>query len=130
MAWAQTPREKGALPVGRVISIERKGGLPRFPDEYPTPAQEVSRGVVGTYWMVPLVIVAAPVVLADEAMKSGLPADETADVKGHIYRHRVRLAATGEEVERDEFWTYRVGDCVAIRSEPDMLVPALPDQCD
>lgn len=78
----------------------------------------------------PLAIVAAPVVLMNEAMKPDRPVDRDADDKGHIYRHRVRLIATGAEIVRDEFWTFHVGDCVAIRSELDMLVPALSDQCD
>lgn len=47
-----------------------------------------------------------------------------------FYRLVIRIDHNGTLVERDEFVAYPVGECVALRSEPRMVVPALRGQCD
>jgi hypothetical protein len=81
------------------------------------------------YVVVPLALIAAPVVLASHAAGVDLVDEKPNNENGNVYRHVVQLTGTNEEIIRDEYWTYKVGDCVAVRSEPILLVPALPDQC-
>jgi len=81
------------------------------------------------YVVVPLALLAAPVVLASHAAGADLVDEIPNNGNGNVFRHVVRLTGTNEEIVRDEYWTYKVGDCVAVRSEPVLLVPALPDQC-
>jgi len=126
MAWAQQPEERGKLPVGRVVAIERWSG----PDARSRSQEsEIARGLVGMYVVVPLALLAAPVVLASHAAGADLVDEKPNNENGNVFRHVVRLTGTNEEIVRDEYWTYKVGDCVAVRSEPVLLVPALPDQC-
>lgn len=124
-AWAQQPEEKCSLPVGRVIAIERYHGYEVKIAPYQEPQLKDA--------LIPVVIVtallAAPVMLAlHEAGKD--TSDESADRGGNVYRHSIRLNGTDDMAVRDEFWTYNIGDCVALRSNPEMLVPALPDECE
>lgn len=84
------------------------------------------------YLVVPLVLVTAPVtvpvIFAAEA--AGVSFEEKTPTKdGNVFRHVIRLREDGEEVKWDEYFSYQVGDCVALRPKPALLVPALPDQC-
>ena len=127
-AWAQQPEEKGSLPVGRVIAIERYHGY----EVKTAPYQEQGPQLKDA--LIPVVIVtallAAPVMLAlHEAGNDTSDLDESSDGGGNVYRHSIRLNGTDDMAIRDEFWTYNIGDCVALRSNPEMLVPALPGEC-
>ncbi|MDX1594513.1 MAG: hypothetical protein R3298_09695 [Gammaproteobacteria bacterium] len=109
------PADAAATEDDRVLRYEDEG--PRFqrgtaaqadPDGAPVPPAEVGQ-------------IQAPAYV--EA--STVPLDE-----GEVFRHRVQLVGSETRVIRFEFWRYRIGDCVAIRDNPYMLVPALPGACD
>lgn len=107
-AWSQTADEEGKLPVGRVVAVEEQVWKGQSP-----PADSLYRwgmafGVVG-------VLVASSV--------ADLPNEES------YYRYAVRLEGAGEIAVREEYALFKVGDCVALRTEPLLLVPALPKAC-
>lgn len=130
VAWAQTVDERGVLPIGWVVAIERVGGPAALPDTVDTQPQEIAKGVIGNLIVVPLALATAPLVLAGEGMRETATEDPGSDNRGHVFRHRVRLIGLDQEVFRDEFWSYAIGDCVAIRTQPAMLVLALDGECD
>lgn len=109
-AWAQTNDEIGKLPVGRVIQVERVPFWPNGPSG------------ASTYAAVAPMAGVVPVMVAS-LLTDSLSAQ-------WVYRHTVRLGGTEAPVVRDEYAAYKVGDCVALRTKPDLLVPAAPGQCD
>jgi len=137
------------LPVGRVIAVgpphppalhgstgESEGSV-RSPFAGPT-----AKDLILPYVIPPLALATAPAVLASRAL-----GDDTAEKRGqkkkeapqdrfdvlggrlYVHTHVIQLIGTNARVERDELWRYEVGDCVALRSNPDMIVPALPGLC-
>ena len=46
------------------------------------------------------------------------------------FHHGVKLTSNDLVVYRDEFYEYAVGECVALREKPFMLVPAYPSACE
>jgi len=133
VAWSQTPAEKGKLTVGEVIAIQR-WQVPDLGRE--SRGSEFATMLIGVFVIVPLVLVVVPTVAAvcalrddrckmPEAEKYGVREDKN----GNVYRHVVRLVGEPKAVIKDEYWTFTVGDCVALRHKPDMLVPALAGEC-
>lgn len=133
ISWSQKPEERGKLLTGKVVAI-----VPwKSPDSVArSTGSEIGRYLIGTYIVVPVALLASPVVLLACGMredgcdnqshdKYGVELDEN----GNVFRHVVQLAGSQKEVIKDEFWSFRVGDCVALRETPDMLVPALRDEC-
>lgn len=126
-AWAQQPEERGKLPVGRVVAIERwSGPAAQVRSQESNIASELAAVYVG----IPLVFIAAPFILMSYAAGGDTWDEKPSKTNGNVYRHVVQLIGTNEEIIRDEYWTYKVGDCVAVRSQPVLLVPAFPDQCE
>lgn len=129
VAWSQGSEEIGILPVGRVVSIER---VSRPAKKRESNLSQVAREAAAAYLVLPLALVTLPVTLpvllaADAA---GVDFEEKTPTKdGNVFRHVIRLRGDGEEVIRDEYFSYQVGDCVALRPKPVLLVPAFPDQC-
>jgi hypothetical protein len=109
-AWSQTPDEVNKLPVGRVIAVERNV---YFRDTRTSPGAAAGAMAVGPA----AAVVGIPII---EGMRNG----------DWYYRHIVRLKGSGELVARDEYAAYKVGDCVALRMQPFLTVPALPGACD
>ena len=109
-AWAQTVEEVGKFPVGRVIAVERVSYVPHGYGG--SPLYGAMAATVGP----PQAVMAIPII--------------DAFASNWFFRHTVQLRATGEKVVWDEFAAYDVGACVAIRTEPDLLVLAVPGQCD
>ena len=109
-AWAQTPEEATTLPVGTVVSVER--------ESYSTGASTGPGTSAGVSGAVGPVAGAAAVALIDAFRGTGT-----------AYRHTIRLKATGEVIYRTELALYKVGDCVAMRSQPELVVPALSGAC-
>ena len=110
-AWAQIPEEAGKLPVGVVVSVEREN-TPSTTRTGAGTAAGIS-GAVGP--------IAGSVAVA---FIDGLRPGSTS------YRHSIRLRASGEIISRVELAPYKVGDCVALRAQPEFVVPALPGACD
>ena len=140
-AWVQQPAERDLLPVGRVIRVEV------LPNPFPRPPESPGEytGVPGastpslgdavmmaSYPILWSATVIAFLPVATVAWMSGAPAPAASSqqVENGVFRHTVRLKDTLEEVVRDEYWRFAVGDCAAIRAKPVMLVPALPGICD
>lgn len=114
------------LPVGRVVAIERYYGY----EVKIEPQQPQLKNA-----LLPVVSIAAllagPVIMAPSAVGADpLELREPVDGGGNVYRHSIRLNGKDDMAVRVEFWTYNIGDCVALRSNPEMLVPALPDECE
>jgi hypothetical protein len=126
-AWAQQPAEKGSLPVGRVIAIERYYGHEvKIAQRHEPQLRDALIPVVITAGLL-----AGPVIMAlSEIGVDPLELHKPGDGGGNVYRHSIRLQGTDDLAVRDEFWSYRMGDCVALRSNPEMLVPALPGECE
>jgi len=138
LAWAQQPEEEGKLPVGRIVAIEQVSVVePRMaPFEsqsegtlQPGEAARAFAGLVALSVIAPLVIIASPAIVAAHALGAEFPTETAKGEEGNAYRHVIRLEGGGENIVRIEFWTYKIGDCVAVRSQPDFLVPALPGAC-
>ena len=110
-AWAQTPEEAGRLPVGIVVSVE--------PEETPSTTRTSAGTAAGISGAVGPIVGSAAVALID-----GLRPGSTS------YRHSIRLKTSGEIISRMELAPYKVGDCVALRAQPEFVVPALPGACD
>lgn len=110
IAWAQTNEETGKLPVGRVILVERVPFLPHGSGGTGAYAAVAPKAGVGT-------------ILVASLLTDTLSAQ-------WVYRHTVQLRGTEVQIARDEYAAYKVGDCVAVRTTPDLLVPAAPGQCD
>ena len=130
-SWAQQVDEKGKLPVGKVVAIVRWQGRAGAPA---SASSEIWHGLIGILVVVPIALVTAPAVLAvcgvrDDGCEKPRQHGVTPDAKGNTFRHVVRLVGAREELIRDEHFSYKVGDCVALRHTPDMLVPALGDEC-
>jgi hypothetical protein len=129
--------------VGRVVAIKRwrDSNLERLQNKVgnsgPSIAQSVGTATV-EYFLPAIVLIAVPVVLGvcavrDRCLDFELAEGKyevTPDKNGNVFRHVVSLVGKQEVAIKDEFWTYAVGDCVALRYKPDMLVPALPGECD
>lgn len=127
-SWAQKPEERGKLQVGTVVAI-----IPwQSPDPVTTPG--VLTGVAAAGVVVPAALIASPAVLAvcalqEDHCENAEQYGVVPDANGNAFRHVVRLTGSDKEIVKDEFWSYRVGDCVALRDNLDMLVPALSDAC-
>lgn len=131
MAWSQNHEERGTLPVGRVVAIERRYGPPAMVAKEPNGLKKMGQGAASMV-IPPLVLITAPVVLLGHylgVVELDSNSNDAEKKDGNVYRHVVRLNGTNEEIFLDEYWTYKIGDCVAIRSIPVMLVPALANQC-
>ena len=111
VSWAQTQEELGKLPVGRVLAVEKKTFMRSSRSGASTSAAVA--GAAG-----PLVAVAVMPLL------SGLRDGDW------YYSHSIKLKGSSEMVVREEFAAYKLGDCVALRVEPFMLVPAFVGACD
>jgi hypothetical protein len=115
VAWAQAPSEAKALPVGSVIFVEKLV----YTDGHQSGSSNSAGLAVG------LAVVGSPLAaIAAAPMIEGLRPGEW------FFRHKVRLRVSGEIITRDEFYEYKVGECVALRTEPYMVVPSLPGACD
>ena len=123
LVWSQKPEERGQLPVGRVVSIERWYGPPMT-------ERSTTEELLMPLVVIPITLIAAPVILGAHAVGVDLVDEKPNNENGNVYRHVVRLNGTNEDIVRNEYWTYKVGDCVAVRSKPVLLVPALPDECE
>lgn len=109
-SWAQTQAEVSELPVGRIVAVERM--------TYVRPGQLSQGGMAGVAGAIgPAAIALAPVI---DVAKNG----------DWFYRYSILLKSTNEIVQRDEFALYGVGDCVALRNQPYMVVPAFSGICD
>jgi len=131
VSWSQKIEERGKLPTGKVIAI-----VPwKSPDSVSrSTGSEITKGLIGAYVVVPLALLAAPAALLvcsmrDDGCNSSNKYGVEPDENGNVFRHVVQLSGSQKEVIKDEFWSFRVGDCVALREEPDMLVPALNNEC-
>jgi hypothetical protein len=107
-AWAQTPTEDGKLPVGHVVAVEEQVWKGQSPPSDSLYRWGMAFGVVG-------VLVASSV--------ADLPKDDS------YYRYAIRTEGSGEIAVREECALFKIGDCVALRTEPLLLVPALPSAC-
>ena len=56
--------------------------------------------------------------------------DLTEAPRGWYYRHKIQLLQSGELITRDERHTFKVGDCVALRESPRIVVRAMDEACD
>jgi hypothetical protein len=109
-SWRQRPDEKGLLPAGSVLSVERvwfqRNSTPPAP-AYASP-QMAATGV------------------------AVLPIAEAIRNADWVYRHRIRMK-TGETKVVDLSYEFKVGDCVAFRSglqkEDTLAIPALLGEC-
>ncbi|MCB1800076.1 MAG: hypothetical protein KDI82_00160 [Gammaproteobacteria bacterium] len=140
-AWTQQASEQGVLAVGRVVRAEGVGDPFPRPSEFPgdslaVPGEQTPSlrdALLKAAWpviVVTAVVVAAPVV-ATESLSGESSNEPPASNPAHgVFRHPVQLAGTHQQVVMDEYRRFRVGDCVAIRATPAMLVPALPGACD
>lgn len=140
-AWAQHASEQGVLAVGRVVRVEAVSDpFPRPPESSgdtlavpgePTPS--LRDALLLAAWpliVVTTIVVAAPVVAVESIGRdSSTEPSESNDSHG-VFRHTVQLTGAQQLVMKDEYWRFQVGDCVAIRTTPAMLVPALPGACD
>lgn len=122
VAWAQTPAEIGKLPVGRVLAVEVRNSY----REVPLSAQQQRQLDV------------LPAVVPPSASPAALPLgyamaaalnDLTEAPRGWYYRHRIQLLQSGDVVTRDERHTFKVGDCVALRESPRIVVRAMDEAC-
>jgi hypothetical protein len=110
-AWAQRPEERGRLPVGRVVSVERLGSRDE-PLSLPASAGVVPGAGVA-------------------AVTAGVVSHTTGN-PGQIHRHTLELNG-GETRRVDVGYPFKVGDCVAIRvgsaASSAALVSALDGEC-
>ncbi|WIT12171.1 hypothetical protein PFX98_00785 [Paucibacter sediminis] len=113
-SWGQRPEERGRLPVGKVVSVERID----FTNEHRALSKEQQAGLVGGMG-----------IGAGGAIVAAINSARTADA---LFKTKV-LMKTGEEWVRDLNYMLKPGDCVAFRSglTPDdvLAIPALPDEC-
>jgi len=126
-AWAQHPEEKGSMLVGRIVAISRYYGyeVNNAPNHEPQ-LKDALIPVVTT-----AALLAGPVIMTLSLVGvDPLELRKPVGSGGDVYRHSIRLNGTDDIAVHDEFWSYRIGDCVALRSEPEMLVPALPVECE
>ena len=108
-AWAQEKSEVGKLQVGSVIGVEKV----QF-SKNPELARESTDFAAAMYG--PLAYAIGPTVTD---WQHG----------DWYYRYAIKLASTGTIVYRNEFFEYNSGECVALREQPLMLVPAYPGAC-
>lgn len=107
-AWTQIDAEEGKLPVGRVIAVQERIWKGRSPPSDSPYQWGTAFGVVG--------VLVSNVV--DDLSNGDL-----------YYRYAIRLEGSSEIAVREEYAAYKVGDCVALRTTPLLLVPALADAC-
>ena len=113
--WAQRPEEAKLLPVGKVISVNRIS--------QDTGQKLTQPGAAGTASQI--------------GVQTDVRALATASARGGItvYRHSVRLQS-GQMLEVDTEYQFKVGDCVALRtsahkqSKSTQLVEALLGACE
>lgn len=108
-AWAQKADEASTLPVGVVLAVE--------PEKYATGNRTDPAGSAAAISSV------GPIAIPIFAMIDSSLATGTA------YRHAIRIKGTGEVIYRTELAPYTVGDCVAIRNQPALVVPAIAGAC-
>ncbi|MDC8770533.1 hypothetical protein [Roseateles albus] len=113
-SWGQRPEERGRLPVGRVVSVERVD----FTNEHRGLSKEQQAGIAGGMGVGPGIAIAA-----------AINSVRTADA---IFRTKVQLK-TGEEWVRELNYMLKPGDCIAFRSgltaDDVLAIPALPGEC-
>jgi hypothetical protein len=113
-SWGQRPEERGRLPVGKVVSVERVD----FTNEHRGLSKEQQAGIVGGMGVGPGIAIAA-----------AINSVRTADA---VFKTKVRMKA-GEEWVRELNYMLKPGDCIALRSglTPDdvLAIPALPGEC-
>lgn len=137
VGWTQKIEERGALPIGRVVAIEQKQEQEIIYDTKKPENESLSFGDFLILPFVPIVLFASDLVglfVPDKSPDNDAGPDrldeKSSHEKGIVYRHVIRLIGTDEEVVRDEFFSFKVGDCVALRSTPQQLVMALPGECE
>jgi hypothetical protein len=123
VAWAQTKDELGKLAVGRVVEVEARNAY----REGPVPAAEASQ----LDSMAALAATSAsPLALPVAYVMTTALNDLSEAPRGWYYRHKIQLLQSGELITRDERHTFKMGDCVALREKPLMLVPAHVGACE
>jgi hypothetical protein len=113
-SWGQRPDERGRLPVGVVVSVERVD----FTNAHRGLSEEQQAAMAGGVGIGPGV----PIPAAINSVR-------TADA---IFKTRVRLK-TGDEWVRELNYMLKPGDCVAFRSgltlDDVLAIPAPPGEC-
>ena len=108
VAWAQTEGELDRLPVGHVVQVTREVQQVKV-------GSDTDRTFVFLYRGVPILI----------------PISTRASLHGEaFFRHVIRLKGSGELIGRDEYAPFELGSCVAIRENPQLVVPAHAKACD
>lgn len=123
VAWAQTKDEIGKLPVGRVVAVEVRNSY----REGPVPSAQASQLDSMAALAVPS---ASPLALPVAYVVTAVLNDLSEAPRGWYYRHKIQLLQSGELIARDERHTFKMGDCVALRESPQMLVPAHVEACE
>lgn len=123
VAWAQTKDELGKLPVGRVVAVEVRNSY----REGPVPSAQTSQLDSMAALAAPA---ASPLALPIAYVMTTALNDLSEAPRGWYYRHRIQLLQSGELITRDERHTFKMGDCVALRESPQMLVPAHVGACE
>jgi hypothetical protein len=123
VAWAQTKDELGKLLVGRVVAVEVRNSYSEGPVPSAQASQLDSMAALAAPAASPLALPIAYVVTTALNDLSEAP-------RGWYYRHKIQLLLSGELITRDERHTFKMGDCVALRESPRMLVPAHAGACE
>ncbi len=114
VAWAQQLDELGRLRTGKVVGIERATY-----DDSIRPTGSRSIPVV-----VPIAGVFVPLSLPSPSTRPLLHT-----VRQEYFRYTIQRSKSNELEVWEDFVEYAVGACLAARDQPQMIVPALPQEC-
>ncbi len=110
VAWAQQPEELGKLRTGKVVAIDRAS----FEDNSTYGARTVSV-------MVPIRGGFIPLELPSTSSKSR--------VTQEYFRYTIQRSKSKELEVWEDFVEYSLGACLAARDQPQLIVPALAQEC-
>jgi hypothetical protein len=119
LAWAQQQEELGKLRAGKVVAVS----LEQLDDVEPTPHGPSGWTGSTTTVLVHGVLVQVPGYRIDLGQSKFKKSQQ-------FYRYTVQRRGAVESEYWGDFVVYPIGSCVAMRERPEMIVPALPQECD
>ncbi len=110
VAWAQQPDELGKLRAGKVVAIDRA----MYEDNSTYGARTVPV-------IVPIRGIFMPLELPSISSRS--------KVRQEYFRYTIQRSNSKELEVWEDFVEYPLGACLAARDQPQLVVPALPQEC-
>jgi hypothetical protein len=133
----QKIEERGLLPIGRIVAIEQKPKQEIIYDTKRPENKSLSFGEFLVLPFLPIILFTGDLIslfLPDKSPDNDARSDHIDEKPNHKngigYRHVIRVIGAEEDVIRDEIFSFKVGDCVALRPSPEKVVVALPDLCE